>query len=75
MIIKWYNRDGISDVDMKQARLVAERLQGKKQESPDGITLEEIQRLYKDTVHPKPLPNQMVVSPSQYQVLKNLEKK
>lgn len=30
MIIKWYNRDSISDVDMKQAKLVARRLMRRK---------------------------------------------
>jgi len=36
MIIKWYNRDSISDQDMKQAEAVAKRLLGKKA-SPDPI--------------------------------------
>jgi len=75
MIVKWYNRDSISDVEMKQARLVSDRLQGKKKESPDGITIEQVQEFYKKTMQPSLLPYQMVVSPSQYQVIKILEEK
>lgn len=75
MIIKWYNRDSISDVEMKQARIVAERLQGKKQKIPEGITLEYLQEFYTKAVQPNLLPYQLVVSASQYQILKKLEEK
>ena len=75
MIIRWYNRDNISDVEMKQARLVAERLQGKKKENPVAITVEQLQEAYSKAKFPSLLPNQMVVSPSQYQVIKILEEK
>jgi hypothetical protein len=71
MIIKWYNRDSISDQDMRQAKAVADRLLGKKKESPDGITLEQLQEAYSKATFPSLLPIQMVVSPSLYQVLKN----
>jgi hypothetical protein len=73
MITKWYNRDNISDVEMKQARLVSERLRGKKKESPDGITVEQLQEAYSKASFP--IPNQMVVSLSQYQALKKMEEK
>jgi hypothetical protein len=70
MIIKWYNRDEFSDQDMRRAKAVSIRLQGKKKESPDGITLELLQEAYSKAKFPSLLPYQMVVSPSQYQVLK-----
>jgi hypothetical protein len=61
MIIKWYNRDSISDVEMKQARLVSDRLSGKKKESPDGITIEQLQETYSKVKFSSLLPNEMVV--------------
>lgn len=71
MIIKWWNRDEFSDVDIRQAKAAANRLLGKKQESPDGIiTLEKLQKYYKEAVMPNLLPYHLVVSPAQYQVLK-----
>ena len=69
MIIKWYNRDAISDVDMRQAREVANRLRGKKKESPDGITIEQLQEAYRKATFPSLLPNQIMVSPFHYGIM------
>ncbi len=72
MIIKWYNRDSISDVEMKQAKAVANRLSGKEPEFPGAITMKQLQDLYKNIAPPNLFDYQMVVGPSQYQVLNKL---
>ena len=66
MRLIWYNRDAFSDRDMIRAKAVANRLLGKKKENPGGITLEQLLEAYSKATFPSLLPNQMVVSPSQF---------
>lgn len=51
MIIKWYNRDNISDVDMRQAKAVVERLTGKKKNSVFYEELAELTTKFADHMH------------------------